>query len=109
MTTWFFGVHDNLQEYWKRAQSTSRVLPSICSACLQEPGTADLSAWVDFDAICKAIMDRGQKVQIHGPLTQGQFLLANGIEKRVDFLQQVRSSRGNTPGEEASALNSRGQ
>ena len=57
---------------------------------LQEPGTADLTAWVDFDALKQAVQARELRVRVLGPITQGQFLLANGMDSRVDSLQQVR-------------------
>jgi hypothetical protein len=57
---------------------------------VQEPGSADLTAWVDFSALRQAVDDRKLSVCTHGPLPQGIFLLANGIEQRVDILLQVR-------------------
>lgn len=57
---------------------------------LQAPGTADLTAWVDFSALRQAVNDRDVGVRALGPMFQGHFLLANGVEARVDALLQVR-------------------
>jgi NADH dehydrogenase [ubiquinone] 1 alpha subcomplex assembly factor 7 len=56
---------------------------------LQAPGSADLTAWVDFSALRHAVSDRGVGVRMLGPISQGHFLLGNGIEQRVDVLLQV--------------------
>jgi len=51
---------------------------------LAAPGTADLSAHVDFAAFAKAARDRG--VDTHGPVPQGRFLTALGVEVRLAAL-----------------------
>ena len=47
---------------------------------LEAPGTADITAHVDFEAV--AAMARGAGALVHGPVTQGAFLRALGIELR---------------------------
>jgi SAM-dependent MidA family methyltransferase len=51
---------------------------------LAEPGEADLTAHVDFAALGRAAAKAGATV--HGPATQGDFLLALGIEARAERL-----------------------
>jgi SAM-dependent MidA family methyltransferase len=48
---------------------------------LQNPGQADVTAHVDFDALRRAAEDVGARV--HGPVTQGEFLKRLGIETRA--------------------------
>jgi SAM-dependent MidA family methyltransferase len=48
---------------------------------LQDPGHADVTAHVDFDALGRAAEDVGARV--HGPVTQGEFLKRLGIETRA--------------------------
>jgi NADH dehydrogenase [ubiquinone] 1 alpha subcomplex assembly factor 7 len=48
---------------------------------LQNPGRADLTAHVDFQALGRAAEDVGARV--HGPVTQGEFLKRLGIETRA--------------------------
>jgi len=48
---------------------------------LQDPGTADLTAHVDFAALAAAAREGGGAV--HGPITQGEFLTRLGIETRA--------------------------
>jgi SAM-dependent MidA family methyltransferase len=52
---------------------------------LTAPGLADLSAHVDFEALAAAVASFGTRV--HGPVDQGSFLLALGIEKRAANLK----------------------
>jgi NADH dehydrogenase [ubiquinone] 1 alpha subcomplex assembly factor 7 len=49
-----------------------------------EPGTADLSAHVDFAAFANAAESAGAAV--HGPVSQREFLLALGAEARLAAL-----------------------
>lgn len=54
---------------------------------LDAPGTADLSARVDFDALrAAARAAAGPAVACHGPLSQARFLLSLGIEARLEAL-----------------------
>lgn len=48
---------------------------------LAEPGEADLTAHVDFGRLARAAADAGAAV--HGPVSQGDFLRALGIEVRA--------------------------
>ncbi|WP_339851391.1 SAM-dependent methyltransferase [uncultured Nisaea sp.] len=51
---------------------------------LEKPGTADLTAHVDFDALLESAASGG--CTCFGTVTQGQFLTALGIEPRVQAL-----------------------
>jgi NADH dehydrogenase [ubiquinone] 1 alpha subcomplex assembly factor 7 len=51
---------------------------------LADPGTADLTAHVDFGMLADVLAAGGATV--HGPMTQGSFLRALGIEKRAENL-----------------------
>lgn len=59
---------------------------------LAAPGTADLTAHVDFPAL--AAVARGAGAAVHGPLPQGMFLARLGVFQRAD-----RLARGRPPGE----------
>jgi NADH dehydrogenase [ubiquinone] 1 alpha subcomplex assembly factor 7 len=48
---------------------------------LKSPGQADVTAHVDFQALARAADDLG--AQVHGPVTQGEFLTRLGIETRA--------------------------
>ena len=52
---------------------------------LKNPGQADVTAHVDFQALVRAADDMGARV--HGPVTQGEFLKRLGIETRAMTLQ----------------------
>lgn len=52
---------------------------------LQEPGTADLSAFVDFPTLKKTAEANGASV--HGTISQGDFLRSLGIEQRAEMLR----------------------
>jgi NADH dehydrogenase [ubiquinone] 1 alpha subcomplex assembly factor 7 len=51
---------------------------------LKNPGQADITAHVDFQALVRAAEDLGARV--HGPVSQGEFLKALGIEQRAATL-----------------------
>ena len=51
---------------------------------LKNPGQADVTAHVDFEALARAAEDIGARV--HGPVTQGEFLRRLGIETRAETL-----------------------
>jgi NADH dehydrogenase [ubiquinone] 1 alpha subcomplex assembly factor 7 len=59
--------------------------PVLC-----EPGEADLTAHVDFAAIADAASTTGAR--IHGPLEQGAFLRALGIDLRAERLMAASPS-----------------
>ncbi|KAI8061890.1 S-adenosyl-L-methionine-dependent methyltransferase [Gilbertella persicaria] len=52
---------------------------------MSDPGTADLSADVDFSFLKKAI-SQGSDVTAYGPVTQKDFLVSLGIQARVEQL-----------------------
>lgn len=51
---------------------------------LKEPGTADLTAHVDFDMLATVFAET--KLEVQGPVTQGEFLLRLGAEVRAEAL-----------------------
>jgi SAM-dependent MidA family methyltransferase len=51
---------------------------------LKNPGQADVTAHVDFQALVRAAEDLGARV--HGPVSQGEFLKILGIEQRAAAL-----------------------
>ncbi|MGJ0508823.1 MAG: class I SAM-dependent methyltransferase [Methylocystis sp.] len=53
---------------------------------LAEPGEADLTAHVDFAALARAAHAQGARVM--GPVTQAQFLMQLGIERRAQALMK---------------------
>ena len=56
---------------------------------LKNPGQADVTAHVDFQALMRAADDLGARV--HGPVTQGEFLKRLGIETRATTLMAKAS------------------
>ncbi|KAH9739944.1 protein arginine methyltransferase NDUFAF7 [Citrus sinensis] len=52
------------------------------------PGSADLSAYVDFASISHSAEEASERVSVHGPMTQSQFLGSLGINFRVESLLQ---------------------
>src|SRR5919108_3022190 len=56
---------------------------------LKDPGQADVTAHVDFQALARAAEDLGARV--HGPVTQGEFLKRLGIEARAAGLMAKAS------------------
>src|SRR6202012_3370808 len=56
---------------------------------LKNPGQADVTAHVDFQALARAAEDLGALV--HGPVTQGEFLQRLGIETRAVTLMAKAS------------------
>ncbi|XP_015879377.1 uncharacterized protein LOC107415552 isoform X2 [Ziziphus jujuba] len=55
---------------------------------LDNPGSADLSAYVDFASIRRSAEEVSGEVSVHGPMTQSQFLGSLGINFRVEALLQ---------------------
>lgn len=53
---------------------------------LDDPGSADLSAYVDFASVKKSAEEVSEDVAVHGPMTQSQFLGSLGINFRVESL-----------------------
>ena len=56
---------------------------------LAEPGGADLTAHVDFKAL--AATARAAGASVHGPVTQGRFLVALGLRERATALRRRAS------------------
>jgi NADH dehydrogenase [ubiquinone] 1 alpha subcomplex assembly factor 7 len=56
------------------------------------PGTADLTAHVDFAALAATARNAGAETQ--GPVPQGKFLAALGLFQRTDRLAQTQSPAG---------------
>jgi SAM-dependent MidA family methyltransferase len=56
---------------------------------LKDPGQADVTAHVDFEALARAAEDIGARV--HGPVQQGEFLKRLGIETRAVTLMAKAS------------------
>jgi NADH dehydrogenase [ubiquinone] 1 alpha subcomplex assembly factor 7 len=56
---------------------------------LKDPGLADVTAHVDFQALARAAEDVGARV--HGPVLQGDFLKHLGIESRAVTLMAKAS------------------
>jgi len=59
---------------------------------LDAPGTADLTAWVDFDRLLRLGEDAG--LSAFGPMTQGDFLTELGIEQRAAVLARSVDEAG---------------
>ena len=57
---------------------------------LETPGEADLTAHVDFSRLAHLAREAG--LQAHGPMQQGRFLQALGIDVRVDMLTRANPS-----------------
>eukprot|EP00136_Aspergillus_niger_P006722 XP_001397854.2 hypothetical protein ANI_1_1788144 [Aspergillus niger CBS 513.88] len=53
---------------------------------LSSPGQVDVSADVDFTALAEAAIEASEGVEVHGPVEQGDFLQAMGIEERMQQL-----------------------
>ena len=58
---------------------------------LTDPGTADVTSHVDFGAVARAARAAGATA--HGPMTQGAFLRALGIEARGRILARNKTPR----------------
>ncbi|MGY6627351.1 MAG: class I SAM-dependent methyltransferase [Oceanicaulis sp.] len=59
---------------------------------LDAPGTADLTAWVAFDALARAGLDAG--LQVFGPAGQGPFLKGLGLDVRAALLAKSQDREG---------------
>ncbi|MEG3182263.1 SAM-dependent methyltransferase [Sphingomonas sp. LT1P40] len=57
----------------------------------EQPGDADLTAHVDFGTLAEAAMVEG--LTVHGPVTQGAFLTALGIDARAASLVKASPDR----------------
>jgi NADH dehydrogenase [ubiquinone] 1 alpha subcomplex assembly factor 7 len=69
---------------------------------LKTAGLADLTVWADFPAVIAAARETGAKA---GPiLTQGEFLVALGIEQRAQALAAARPDRAEQVGRQLDRL-----
>lgn len=59
---------------------------------LDAPGTADLTAWVAFDALARAGLNAG--LQVFGPALQGPFLKGLGLDVRAALLAKSQDKEG---------------
>ncbi|KAI8093839.1 S-adenosyl-L-methionine-dependent methyltransferase [Halteromyces radiatus] len=59
---------------------------------MTEPGSADLSVDVDFNAL-KVNMRKDTDISVHGPVTQSEFLQSLGIQVRMEMLLKNATSR----------------
>jgi SAM-dependent MidA family methyltransferase len=57
----------------------------------EQPGERDLTAFVDFGALGEAAMSEG--VRVLGPVPQGEWLIAMGIDLRAEALSQGAPER----------------
>ncbi len=71
---------------------------------LAEPGTADLTAHLDFGALREAARDAG--AQVFGPVTQGRFLTSLGIHTRAGALSEASPANAREITEALSRLTS---
>ncbi|PIA62500.1 hypothetical protein AQUCO_00200486v1 [Aquilegia coerulea] len=55
---------------------------------LDNPGSADLSAYVDFASIRHSAEEASENIAVYGPISQSQFLGLLGINFRVEALMQ---------------------
>ncbi|XP_050217997.1 uncharacterized protein LOC126668835 [Mercurialis annua] len=55
---------------------------------LDNPGSADLSAYVDFASVKHSAEEASEDISVHGPVTQSELLGSLGINFRVDALLQ---------------------
>jgi SAM-dependent MidA family methyltransferase len=58
---------------------------------LAQPGNADITSHVDFDALSIALTSDGAKA--YGPVTQGDFLVKMGLKEREEMLRQRADAR----------------
>jgi NADH dehydrogenase [ubiquinone] 1 alpha subcomplex assembly factor 7 len=66
---------------------------------LRNPGQADLTAHVDFQALALGAEDAGAR--LHGPVEQGEFLQRLGIETRAATLMSKANTQVSTDIESA--------
>lgn len=58
---------------------------------LDDPGAADLSAWVDFGALRQAAQGSGTPVSVHGPVSQVQ-IGGGQFSSRGQFLNRLETT-----------------
>ncbi|KAI8337745.1 S-adenosyl-L-methionine-dependent methyltransferase [Chlamydoabsidia padenii] len=60
---------------------------------MTEPGSADLSVDVDFEALKENMVKESVEVTTNGPVTQSEFLQSLGIQVRMEMLLKNATSR----------------
>jgi NADH dehydrogenase [ubiquinone] 1 alpha subcomplex assembly factor 7 len=84
------GIAALILDYGYEAHATGDSLQAVSGHKFQDPlalpGAADLTAHVDFAALGEAAQRGGAAV--HGPMAQGAFLMALGIDKRAARLKR---------------------
>ena len=85
------GLAALIIDYGHDRRATGETLQAVRDhrpvGCLEDPGSADLTAHVDFAALGQAAAAAGAAV--HGPVTQRAFLGALGLAERARALQQA--------------------
>lgn len=80
-------------DYGHAASATGETLQAVrnhaFAPVLDDPGEADLTAHVDFEALSRA----AGEVMVHGPTSQRDFLIALGIEARAAKLQNSANTK----------------
>ena len=80
-------------DYGHAASATGETLQAVrnhaFAPVLDDPGEADLTAHVDFEALSRA----AGEVMVHGPTSQRDFLIALGIEARAAKLQNSAKTK----------------
>ena len=88
------GGHALIIDYGHMASGLGDTLQAVhnhqYSPPLASPGLADVTAHVDFDALCRTIIDNGAIA--HGPVTQGRFLESLGLSLRVEMLCEDKNA-----------------
>ena len=84
-----FGGAALVVDYGHARSAPGDTLQAVRGHCFHDPlalpGEADLTAHVDFEALAKAA--RAEGAAVHGPVGQGAFLRALGIEARAAALR----------------------
>lgn len=84
-----------------RGNTLQAVSKHAFSSVLKDPGSADLTAHVDFDMLAQVFDDA--KLDVQGPVAQGEFLLRLGANIRAEVL--LERARGEQREQLISGLN----
>jgi NADH dehydrogenase [ubiquinone] 1 alpha subcomplex assembly factor 7 len=89
------GAAALITDYGYAAQSGGESLQALRGHArhepLADPGTADITAHVDFTALADIAREAG--AEVYGPADQGAFLLGLGIETRAERLRAAALAR----------------
>nr|CAH8838989.1 unnamed protein product [Trichobilharzia regenti] len=58
---------------------------TVCDPLI-DPGNIDLTCDVDFSLLCHTVKESGERVTLHGPVTQAYFLINMGLFTRLQIL-----------------------